>query len=298
MADKFSQCSGSGNAKYLREPVCIHTKKIYDCCRSKECIKDARVYLTRCSQEILERAINVKTKCVKLAWVYIDVEPIEFNKGFYSVDIKYFYEVTGEAFCGVGKPYEIHGLAFYTKKVILFGSEGSVRIFSSQYNPCETDIQNAEKNNLPKATVEVVNPIALGLKVCERPNYIISDCCELQELPEVICGCFEDELLFDGDNKRLYITIGQFSLVRLERETQLLVPAYDFCIPEKECGNVSEDPCDIFQRFAFPVDEFFPPEEKCFADTSPCTCADNTGHGINAGTRVMGDGSKTGCCGK
>jgi len=287
MAEKLSR--DTCGTRYLKEPVCIHTKKIYDCCRSKECIKDARVYLTRCSQEILDRAINVKTKCVKLVWVYIDVEPIEFNKGFYSVDIKYFYDVTCEAFCGIGKPYELHGLAFYTKKVILFGSEGSVRIFSSDYIPCDGDIQNAERSNLPKATVEVVNPIALGLKVCEKPNYI-ADCCQLQELPEVICGCFEDDLMFDCDSKRLYITIGQFSLVRLERETQLLVPAYDFCVPEKECGNVSEDPCDIFRRFTFPVDEFFPPEEKCFVDTG-CGCYDGKGS--------VAEPSKPGsCCGK
>lgn len=296
MAEKLSR--DCGGTRYLKEPVCIHTKKIYDCCRSKECIRDARVYLTRCSQEILDRAINVRTKCVKLVWVYIDVEPIEFNKGFYSVEIKYFYDVTSEAFCGIGKPYELHGLAFYTKKVILFGSEGSVRIFSSDYMPCESDVQNTEKSNLPKATVEVVNPIALGLKVCEKNNYI-SDCCALQELPEVICGCFEDELLFDNDSKRMYVTIGQFSLVRLERETQLLVPAYDFCVPEKECGNVSEDPCDIFQRFTFPVDEFFPPEEKCFTDTPTCSCSESGIRTVSdCGTRVNGDGARGNCCGK
>ncbi len=291
MADKISTGSGHCGTRYLKEPVCIHTRKIYDCCRSKECIRDARVYLTRCSQEILERAINVRTKCVKLVWCYIDVEPIEFNRGFYSVDIKYFYDVTCEAFCGVGKPYELHGLAFFSKKVILFGSEGSVRIFSSDYIPCEADIQNIERSNLPKATVEVVNPIALGLKICEPQNYINCDCCELKELPEVVCGCFEDELLFGGDGRRLYVTIGQFSLVRLERETQLLIPAYDFCVPEKECGNVSEDPCDVFQRFAFPVDEFFPPEEKGFHDPSSCGCTD-------PGTITVASDTRKSCCSK
>ena len=28
----------------IREAVCIHTKKIYDSCRDKDCIEDLRVY--------------------------------------------------------------------------------------------------------------------------------------------------------------------------------------------------------------------------------------------------------------
>lgn len=31
----------------IREAVCIHTKKIYDSCRDKDCIEDLRVYPTR-----------------------------------------------------------------------------------------------------------------------------------------------------------------------------------------------------------------------------------------------------------
>ncbi|MFQ9859525.1 MAG: hypothetical protein ACLRWL_06285 [Evtepia gabavorous] len=30
----------------IREAVCIHTKKIYDSCRDKDCIEDLRVYPT------------------------------------------------------------------------------------------------------------------------------------------------------------------------------------------------------------------------------------------------------------
>ena len=39
------------------------------------------------------------------------------------------------------------------------------------------------------------------------------------------------------------------------------MPAYDYCMPEKECacGNCDDDPCEIFRHVKFPVDEFFPP---------------------------------------
>ncbi|MEG0765837.1 MAG: hypothetical protein RR403_07295, partial [Pseudoflavonifractor sp.] len=51
-----------------------------------------------------------------------------------------------------------------------------------------------------------------------------------------------------------------FSIIRLERDTQLLMPVYDYCMPEKECtcGGSDDDPCEIFRHVKFPVDEFFP----------------------------------------
>ena len=86
-----------------REAVCIHTRKVYDSCRDKECLQDLRVYLTASSQAILESAINVKPQSAKLLWTYIDVEPISYNRGFYTVDVKYFYRVDCDAFSGVGR---------------------------------------------------------------------------------------------------------------------------------------------------------------------------------------------------
>ena len=47
----------------------------------------------------------------------------------------------------------------------------------------------------------------------------------------------------------------------------LLIPAYDFCVPQKECiGATDDNPCDLFDRISFPVDEFFPPERGDFDD--------------------------------
>ena len=66
-----------------------------------------------------------------------------------------------------------------------------------------------------------------------------------------------------GDIHRLFVTLGQFSMIRLERDTQLLVPVYDYCMPSKECPcdscDCQEDPCDLFRKVQFPVNEFFPP---------------------------------------
>lgn len=257
-----------------REAVCIHTRKVYDSCRDKDCLQDLRVYLTRCSQAALDSAINVKPRSAELIWAYVDVEPITFNRGFYTVDVRYFYRIDADAFSGLGRATPITGIATFDKRTILFGSEGSARIFSSQY-AAGPDNQSLERTNLPIASVEVVDPVILGTKILEGDG--VGECCP-SEIPAPVCACFDDEILISDEGRKLYATLGQFSIIRLERDIQLLMPAYDICMPDKSCPGSAEDPCDLFQKIKFPVDEFFPPRMSDMIRT--------------------GNGNQKGCCGK
>ena len=262
----------------IREAVCIHTKKIYDSCRDKDCIEDLRVYPTRSSQAVIDRALSVRGGRAELLQAYIDVEPASYNRGFFSVDIRYYYRITAEAFVGGSRPAEISGLAVFDKRVLLFGSEGNAKIFTSRYRPEEPDCQGLGRSNLPEAVVEAVDPIVLDTRVDDgcKPR-----CCEcgLTEIPAFIARSFGEELVFDdGGRRRFYVTLGQFTLVRLERDTQLLIPVYDYCIPQAECScGDQEDPCGLFRNVAFPIGEFFPPSTlempKDYAATrSYCAC--------------------------
>lgn len=252
-----------GDSACIREAVCIHTKKIYDSCRDKDCVEDLRFYPTQQSQAVIDRAISVKPGKAELLYVYIDVEPVGFNRGFFTVDVRYFYRVTANAFVGAARPVEVCGLCVFDKRVILFGSEGSAKVFSSQAVFDDLDEQGIQKSNLPTAVVEAVDPIVLSAKLVEVCECRACECGEMTEVPAGICACFGGELCFGGEGRRIYVTLGQFSIIRLERDTQLLMPAYDYCMPDKECscdsGCGEEDPCEIFRRVKFPVDEFFPP---------------------------------------
>lgn len=84
-----------------------------------------------------------------------DIEPVPFNRGFYSVDLKYFFKITLAVFTGVGRPTEVEGLATFDKKVILFGSEGNAKVFASKYKQDAFDSQLWKKTNMPHAVVEV-----------------------------------------------------------------------------------------------------------------------------------------------
>ena len=50
----------------VREAVCIHTRKIYQTCRDKDCIEDLRVYPTESSQDILDSAFGVRARSAEL----------------------------------------------------------------------------------------------------------------------------------------------------------------------------------------------------------------------------------------
>lgn len=197
---------------------------------------------------------------------YTDVEPVPFNNGYFTIDLKFFFRVSLDVFCGVGQPTSIEGLATYDKKVILFGSEGNAKVFSSKFKPDEVDTQLWQKTNLPKAQIETVDPIALAARLVDGDD--CCDCCcgetDVNSLPESVCRVFDD-LIVDGGSKKVYITLGLFTITRIMRKVQLIIPVIDFCIPDNECiASTDNNPCELFEKLRFPVDEFFPPERNHF----------------------------------
>ena len=147
----------------FKDGVCIHTDQVYDSCKEKDCLEDLQVILTAEGQCIVDQAINVKVRSAEVIWVFTDLEPVPFNKGFFTVDIKYFFKVVLDVFRGVGQPTQVEGLATYDKKVILFGSEGGSKTYMSKYKFDENDVQLWPKNNLPVAHTEVSDNIGIFL---------------------------------------------------------------------------------------------------------------------------------------
>lgn len=80
------------------------------------------------------------------------------------------------------------------------------------------------------------------------------------QIPEMVKRMFDEEFYVLGDQRRLYVTLGQFSIIRLERDAQIVVEVLDFAIPNKECSDMpgccAEDPCEMFSRIPFPTRQF------------------------------------------
>ncbi len=229
--------------------------------------------------DVINRALSVKGGSAQLLYVYVDVEPVSFNRGFYTVDMRFFYSVSLQAYLSSPVPVTVEGLCVFDKRVILFGSEGNAKIFSSELRTGEPDLQMMRRANAPVAVVEAVDPIVLDARLAD--NCCRRDCdCDLCEVPAFVNSCFDGELSSGDDARRIYVTLGQFSIVRLERDSQLLIPIYDYCMPEKDCAcgtgcGCNEDPCSIFRGISFPVGEFFPPNAICKPgdhDGGNCCC--------------------------
>lgn len=267
MAEKVTAGPING-ANGVREAVCIHTKKIFSSCRDKDCIEDLRFYPTQSAQEVLAAAQGIRGGSAELLYTFVDVEPVNFNRGYYTVDMRFYYKITLQALSGSTRYTEVEGLATFGKRVILCGGESGPKIFSSEPVADELDVQLDLTADLPTAYVEVIDPLLLSAGFVDNCHYVPG---VLTGVPEGILAAFNEPLILDeAQSRRVCVSLGQFSIVRLERDTQLLIPVFDYCIPTEECTvagiGSAEDPCSIFADVDFPVDSFFPTNAVCDAD--------------------------------
>ncbi len=242
------------NYEQFEEAVCIDTGRVYDSCMDRDCIENVRVYFNETAQNAIQNAISVKVKCCEVADVKIDVEPVAFKRGYYSCDLTFYFTLTAEVTTNPGQPsVDYSGIAITSKKVILCGSEGNVKVFTSTMSVCADDVVR-KGSNLPKCSVQVVDPVVLDAKVCDI-------CCNkdcVNEIPTCLLETVNGKITTNC-TRALFVTLGLFSIVQLVRNVQLLVPSYSFCMPHKECSDSNNDsPCEMFQRIKFPVEEFFP----------------------------------------
>lgn len=243
----------------LRRALSIHTRKITDSCRDKDCIEDLRVWLTRGSQAVLDRAATAKVRCADLINTYISVEPVAFDRDHYCIDVTFFYRIIADAMVGSGRPVSLQGVAVFSKRAVLCGEKSAAHVFTSD-QAATGDCMTGFGQHRPTAVVEVLDPMVLSSRVREVCECHCKDTTAVQ-IPEQVSRLFEEDLVLSGENRRLFVTLGQFSIIRLERDVQLVVPILDYSLPTKECCDspgCSEDPCEMFSRIPFPAAQFSP----------------------------------------
>ena len=252
----------------FREAVCVNASRVYDACRDRECLEDMRVFFVDRDQELIDNAIGVRLKSAEVCNVIIDTEPVPFNRGYYCVELAIYFAVKVEVTLSPATaPCEVCGVSVYNKKAILFGSEGCVKVFSSDFVCGDDDTQSLPSGNLPKVTCQIADPICLGAKL----ETLCDVCCPC--IPKAVSrrfpGCFDHPC----GQRSVSVTLGIFMIIQLERQVQMLIPVYDFCMPEKICMEEhQDDPCELFGRISFPTDAFFPPNACDFPASGDCGC--------------------------
>ena len=138
----------------LRCALSIHTQKITDSCRDKDCIEDLRVYLTRESQSVLDTAGLAKVRSAELCHTSIDVSPVAFHRNHYTIDLTFYYRIIADAAVGPCRPAAICGLALFSKRAVLCGENSGAHIFRS-------DCPGTSAGSLPTAVVESMDTKSL-----------------------------------------------------------------------------------------------------------------------------------------
>lgn len=231
-------------------------------------MEDLRVFFPDSQQALIDQAVNIRIKNVEVLTAYVDLEPVAFNRGFYSVDMTFFFKIWLEVLMGPASPCTtVYGASVFNKKVILYGSDGSVKMFTSEYSENGCDGPAIPSLSIPKAIVQIADPIGLSARICEARSCCEPCCCGL---PEKICQRLDGTFDCRNPQKIVYATIGIFTIVQIVRDVPMLIPAYDFCIPDKECVTTTDNPCELFRKIDFPTNEFFPPRMSDFDDSCCC----------------------------
>lgn len=277
---------GRGLCGRQEQLCCISVNKIFDSARDKDCLEDMKVYLCAGAQEIIDRSNAIRCKNVEVIYTNISLESVPFNRGFYQVTVRYFFCVTLECCVGIGRAMDVKGLCAFDKKVILYGSEKNVSVFTSDpanNNFCAdlSDLRCDSVPTLPTVVVEVADPICLDTKVVERIRPFGNCCCTVEAIPDAVRNRFDDQFVDGMGINNVYVTVGMFSVIRMERTVQLVLPACNFCLPEKESTPAHTDnPCGIFGKMNFPLAEFYPyadeqlPREERRENQNGCGCRD------------------------
>ncbi len=257
-------------ADSFKEAVCVHAGRVYDSCCDRDCLEDLAIYFSPAGQQLVNQAIGVRGRSAELLTTLVDVEPVTFNRGYFSVDMLFYFLVTVDVFTAdCTAPTPVRGVCSFNKKVILFGGEGSAKVFCSGVGPLQSEAHLPLGSNLPTAYVQTVDPVLLSATLTQVCG---CDPAKTKNAPAavlaVVGGSFAPP---ETVQRRVTGTLGLFSVVQLVRSVQMLMPVYDYCVPDKACVATTDDPCDVFNRLQFPMEEFFPPHEPAEpAAPSPC----------------------------
>ena len=262
MNNQTNQSGGLGGGR--DQYCCVTVNKIFDSAKDKDCLEDLRVHLSGGAQEIVDRATAVRCTELDILQTNITLDTVPFNRGFYQVTIRYFFTCALEC-CGFGgRSQTVRGLCAFDKKVILYGSEKAVSIYHSDpendgFCLDPATIRCNKDSTLPVVTVEVASPICLDVKVRDRCHPFGNSCMTADAIPESIRAQFDGDFADGLGTSDVYISVGLFSVTRMERPVQLIIPAKCFYLPDKDSSPATgADPCSVFGKLNFPLSEFYP----------------------------------------
>ena len=239
--------------------ISADVRRVYDSCADRDCLENLELVFPLTDAETIETACSAKAVDCNIITCYVDVNEVSYNRGCYSVECTYYFEVDVEVYLAdATTPETLSGVCTFTKRSMLYGATGDIYTFTSA-----TDSTLPSSATEPVAKVQAMEPMLLGATIV--PNTYPA----CVPIPEAVNTMMGGDLAQNTGEKKIVVTLGLFSIIQLGRDVQVTLPSYEFAIPEKECNIDNASPCDVFRSFDFPLEEFFP---NAATNCSPCGC--------------------------
>ena len=110
-SDSFEQSQNT-----CSNTVSVDASRIYDSCGAKDCLSDLTLLFTEDDQTLVNNACSVRICKARVITATVDVEPVAFHRGFYAVDMMFYFDVAVDVYTSTGAtPGTVNGLAMYGK---------------------------------------------------------------------------------------------------------------------------------------------------------------------------------------
>ena len=150
--------------EHCADTVPIKVNRVFDSCSDRDCFSNIQILMD--GGELPANVTMVKSRCVRVSDICMNIEPVPFNRGFYSIDLTYTFRVELMAYeRACSSPVLLTGTAYASKNVILYGGESNTQTFFSSGEQLGDTNACCETINLPTAAVQVVAPIALEARI-------------------------------------------------------------------------------------------------------------------------------------
>ena len=79
------------------QSFCIDADRVYDSCGDKDCLSEMRVFFTEANQSVINTAVSVRIREANIINTVVNVEPVTYHCGFYSVDMTRLFLMFSQA---------------------------------------------------------------------------------------------------------------------------------------------------------------------------------------------------------
>jgi hypothetical protein len=217
--------------------------KIYDSCRSKDCLAAHELGPARdCHGSPInapDDAQSVLIENLRAARITVmKKEPSLLKKGYWDMDIQYVFNYDLKFFGPEGKPLgTLRATNTFNHRRCLFGSVGQeISLFTDLLGGYD----NIAGGGPPFVMVEA-KAVPLTAEIKHHHHGKGEHC-----------------------HKFVFVTIGLFSIIKLYRLVSLLVESRGFVIPQPCRDVLPPNPCDFFEQLCFPMDAFAPLQKEEF----------------------------------